>query len=109
MRRGDIRLVDLEPVRGTEADKRRPALVISGRRWLEAHGLLWVMMITNAAHPRWPDDVAIDDLCAAGLSRPSVVRPAKIATVEAVRCEQRGRLTTALQRKVGLALKAGLA
>jgi mRNA interferase MazF len=29
MRRGDIHLVDLEPVRGTEADTRRPAIIIS--------------------------------------------------------------------------------
>ena len=29
MRRGDICLVDLEPVRGSEADKRRPAIVVS--------------------------------------------------------------------------------
>jgi mRNA interferase MazF len=29
MRRGEIRLVDLEPVRGGEANKRRPAVVVS--------------------------------------------------------------------------------
>jgi mRNA interferase MazF len=29
MRRGEIRLTDLEPVRGSEADKRRPAIVMS--------------------------------------------------------------------------------
>jgi mRNA interferase MazF len=29
MRRGEIRLVDLEPVRGTEANKRRPAVIVS--------------------------------------------------------------------------------
>lgn len=29
MRRGEIRLVDFEPSRGTEADKRRPAVVVS--------------------------------------------------------------------------------
>ena len=29
MRRGEIRLVDLEPARGTEANKRRPAVVVS--------------------------------------------------------------------------------
>jgi mRNA interferase MazF len=29
MRRGDIIAVDLEPVRGSEADKRRPAVVVS--------------------------------------------------------------------------------
>ena len=29
MRRGEIRLVDLEPVRGNEANKRRPAVLVS--------------------------------------------------------------------------------
>jgi mRNA interferase MazF len=29
MRRGEIRLVDLDPVRGTEANKRRPAVIVS--------------------------------------------------------------------------------
>ena len=29
MRRGEIRLVDLEPVRGAEASKRRPAVIVS--------------------------------------------------------------------------------
>jgi len=32
MRRGEVRLVDLEPVRGTEADKRRPAVLVSNDR-----------------------------------------------------------------------------
>lgn len=32
MRRGEVRLVDLEPVRGSEADKRRPAVVVSNDR-----------------------------------------------------------------------------
>jgi mRNA interferase MazF len=29
MRRGEIRLVDLDPVRGTEANRRRPAVIVS--------------------------------------------------------------------------------
>lgn len=29
MRRGDVRLVDLDPTRGAEADKRRPAIIVS--------------------------------------------------------------------------------
>lgn len=32
MLRGDIRLVDLEPARGSEADKRRPAVIVSNDR-----------------------------------------------------------------------------
>ncbi len=32
MRRGEVRLVDLDPARGSEASKRRPAVVISNDR-----------------------------------------------------------------------------
>lgn len=32
MRRGEVRLVDLEPVRDSEASKRRPAVVVSNDR-----------------------------------------------------------------------------
>jgi mRNA interferase MazF len=32
MRRGEIRLTDLDPVRGSEANKRRPAVVVSNDR-----------------------------------------------------------------------------
>ena len=29
MHRGEVRLVDLDPVRGSEASKRRPAVIVS--------------------------------------------------------------------------------
>jgi mRNA interferase MazF len=32
MRRGEIRLVDLDPVRGAESNKRRPAVIVSNDR-----------------------------------------------------------------------------
>jgi mRNA interferase MazF len=32
MRRGEVRLVDLEPARGQEASKRRPAVIVSNDR-----------------------------------------------------------------------------
>ncbi len=32
MRRGDIHLTDLEPIRGSEADKSRPAVIVSNDR-----------------------------------------------------------------------------
>ena len=32
MRRGEVRLTDLEPVRGSEASKRRPAVIVSNDR-----------------------------------------------------------------------------
>lgn len=32
MQRGEVRLTDLDPVRGSEADKRRPAIIVSNDR-----------------------------------------------------------------------------
>jgi mRNA interferase MazF len=76
-----------------EVRKRRPTLVVCSPELTQNHGLLWVLMITSAANQSWPDDVPISDLTAAGLTKPSVVRVCKIATVEAARCERIGRLT----------------
>ena len=42
------------------AEKRRPALVISGTR-LAPYGLVWVAMITSAENERWPSDVIISN------------------------------------------------
>jgi mRNA interferase MazF len=82
------------------AEKRRPALVISGTR-LAPYALVWVAMITSAANDAWPSDVAIDDLARAGLPAPSVVRPAKIACIEASHIERRaGRLDKSTARMV---------
>ena len=40
MRRGEIRLVDLEPVRGSQADKLRPAVIVSNDGANQAAGRL---------------------------------------------------------------------
>ena len=62
--------------------QRRPALVVLAGVGAP-HDLLWVLMITAAANPRWPEDVVIDDHAAAGLPIPSLIRTAKIATIAA--------------------------
>ena len=84
------------------AEKRRPALVISGPK-LAAYDLVWVAMITSADNEPWPADIEIDNLDGAGLPAPSVIRPAKIACIELGRIERRaGRLdkkTTRLARQ----------
>jgi mRNA interferase MazF len=55
--------------------------------------LLWVLMITSAANPRWPEDVEIDDHGRAGLPIASIVRTAKIATIEARAASQLGAIS----------------
>jgi len=71
------------PYAGQPAKERRPALVIAAGELQALNGLLWVAMITSAENRGWPDDVGISDLDGAGLPAPSIVRPAKIATVDA--------------------------
>lgn len=61
----------------------RPALVVSKAELEARHGLLWVVMITSAENRGWPGDVPIPDYASSGLPAPSLVRPAKIATIEA--------------------------
>jgi len=73
----------------------RPALVIGAGDLAARHGLLWVLMITSAENRPWPGDVAIADPAAAGLPAPSVIRTAKIATIEAADATRLGALAPA--------------
>lgn len=66
------------------AERRRPALVVSGPA-VAASGFVWIAMITSARNTALATDIRIDDLPAAGLAVPSVVRPLKIACIEPAR------------------------
>lgn len=64
MRRGDIYLVELEPVRGTEANKTRPALIVSNNaanRSAERHGrgVVTVVPLTSNVSRVFPFQVLI--------------------------------------------------
>src|SRR5260370_38219866 len=72
--------------------QRRPALVVSAPAYEQATGLVWVVMITAAENRSWPGDVRLAEARRAGLSIPSVVRPTKIATIEAIEAVQGSRL-----------------
>ena len=89
--------------------KRRPVLIVSAPELARRHGLLWVAMITSADNPSWPDDVAIDDLPGAGLRKPSIVRPAKLATVEAAAVDVIGRASAGVADRVRAVLESYLA
>lgn len=78
----------------------RPALVLVAGDLEAAHGLLWVLMITSAENRSWPDDVGVSDLAAAGLPAPSVVRCAKVATVDARDAERIGTLSRRERTKI---------
>lgn len=72
--------------------ERRPALVVAADVLEDRHGLLWVLMITSLENRGWPGDVQVTDLAVSGLPVPSVVRTAKIATIEAKESVRLGTL-----------------
>jgi mRNA interferase MazF len=82
-KRGDVVVVPF-PYSDQLAEKRRPALVVSGSKFNSRTGYLWVVMITSKTHQALADDVALEHI-KAGLSKASVIRVAKIATIEAGR------------------------
>ncbi len=86
----------------------RPALIVSTSVLENAHGLLWVVMITSAENRGWPGDVPVGNLAAAGLPVPSVIRTAKIATIEASDAARLGNVPPALFRQVARRLKETL-
>lgn len=86
--------------------ERRPALVISEPALESRCGLLWVLMITAAENRSWEGDVTIPDHRAVGLPIPSLIRPSKIATVEASRARLRGRIASATGALVAEAIGA---
>ncbi len=79
--------------------QRRPALVVSAPAYEQATGLVWVM-ITAAENRSWPGDVRLAEARRAGLSIPSVVRPTKIETIEAVQASRIGSIAPAERRAV---------
>ena len=103
-KRGDVVVVPF-PSADRQAEKRRPALVVSSGKFNSRAGYLWVAMITSKSHKPLADDVEIDHL-EAGLNSPSVVRLAKLATIEADRVI---RVAGRLEKGNFAAVKDGLA
>ena len=104
---GDVVVVPF-PYADRLAEKRRPALVVSGPS-LARFRLLWVVMITSAENRAWSCDVPVGDLRRAGLPAPSVVRPAKIACIEPSRVLRRaGRLDRAAMAAIARQLRGFL-
>ena len=63
------------PFTDRAAEKNRPAVILSDNAAFNSRAAHSVMaMITSAAHARWPLDVEIADLGAAGLPAPSLIR-----------------------------------
>ena len=98
-RQGDVIKVPF-PYTDRSTRQSRPALVVSTGGIEDAHGLLWVVMITSAANRAWPGDAPVGKLATAGLPVASVIRTAKIATIEAIDASKLGRVSPSLIRRV---------
>ena len=96
---GDVIKVPF-PCTDRAARQYRPALVVSSRGLEAAHGLVWVLMITSAANRGWRGDVSIANVSTAGLPAPSVIRTAKIATIEAKDATKVGRISASALKRV---------
>ena len=90
--RGDVIKVPF-PYTDRATRQSRPALVVSTARLKDLHGLLWVVMITSAENRGWPDDVPVTNLKMAGLPSPSLIRSAKIATIDAADASKLGQVS----------------
>ena len=103
MRRGEIRWVDLEPVRGAESDKRRPAVIVSNDGANATanrlgRGVITVVPVTSNVERVYPFQVLLTAK-ATGLPRDS---KAQAEQVRSVAVEQIGA-------QVGALTGAGLA
>lgn len=70
---GDVVVVRF-PFTDLSVTKPRPAVAVSSLNFSADHGHTILAMITTGAGSTWPSDVRIDDLAAAGLQHPSVIR-----------------------------------
>ena len=85
MRRGDVVWVDLEPVRGSEANKRRPAVVVSNdgaNRMAQGlgRGVVTVVPVTGATGRIYPFQVLLPAK-SCGLPKPSKAQAEQIRSV----------------------------
>lgn len=114
MRRGEIRLVDLDPVRGSEADKSRPAVLVSNDAANATaarlgRGVVTVVPVTSNVDRIHPFQVLLP-AAATGLGRDSKAQAEQVRSIAVERVgEPRGVLTPPLVRELDEALRVHLA
>ena len=85
MRRGEIRLVDLDPVRGEEANKQRPAVIVSNDGANSTadrlgRGIVTVVPVTSNIHRVYPFQ-ALLGASETGLDRDSKAQAEQVRSV----------------------------
>ena len=114
MRRGEIRIVDLDPVRGTESNKRRPAVVVSNdgaNTTAErlGRGVVTVVPVTSNVGRVYPFQVLLD-ADSTGLARDSKAQAEQVRSVSIERIgELAGVLGPELLEALDEALRLHLA
>jgi mRNA interferase MazF len=92
MRRGEIRVVDLEPVRGAEASKTRPAVIVSNDGANTAtrlgRGVVTVVPVTSNIERIYPFQVLLA-ATATGLQRDSKAQAEQVRSVAVARIGKR--------------------
>lgn len=89
MRRGEIRFVDLEPVRGSEANKRRPAVIVSNdganmRAAQLGRGVVTVVPLTSNVQRVLPFQVFVG-AASSGLHTDSKAHAEQVRSVDSSR------------------------
>ena len=113
MRRGEIRVVDFEPILGAEADKRRPAVIVSNdgaNTTAErlGRGVLTVVPITSNTSRIYPFQVLLP-ASTTGLRRDSKAQAEQVRSVAVERIGAAvGRLDQALTDALDDALRLHL-
>ena len=91
------------------AEKRRPALVVSGPELESRCGLVWVAMITSSGRVRLLGDTPIGDQQSPGLPAASTIRAGKIATIEPHRVLRKAGALSAKNREAAKTALRGCA
>lgn len=114
MRRGDVYLVEFEPVRGSEANETRPALIVSNdaaNRSAERHGrgVVTVVPLTSNVSRIFPFQVLLT-AADCGIAVDSKARAEQVRSVAVERLRRRlASVPESMMRDVDVALRAHLA
>jgi mRNA interferase MazF len=114
MRRGDIYAVDLDPVRGSEASKRRPAVIVSndGANVTAARlgrGVVTVVPVTLNTDHVYPFQVLLP-AAGTGLERDSKARAEQVRSIAVERVGARlGVVPSTLMLQIDEALRLHMA
>jgi mRNA interferase MazF len=114
MLRGEVRMVDLDPVRGAEANKRRPAVIVSNDAANRTaarlgRGVLTIVPVTSSVERVFPFQVLLP-AGAGGLPRDSKAQAEQVRSVDAEHIgEPLGRLSEQLMSSLDDALRLHLA